>query len=387
MPRSVERIDLICTSPGTDRYLTVHRYGTPGARPKAYLQASIHADEIPAMMALHHLRPMLEEADKAGQIKGEIVVVPVANPVGLAQNLAGYHIGRFDLISRENFNRNFLDVASGIAEQVKPKLTEDAAKNVQIVREAAIAWIEAQAPRNENESLKFTLQKLAIDADTCLDLHCAGEASMHLFIHEDCFNEGGADLSIQIGSIATLVSRHSSGARAFSQAVGAIWADLREKLAAMGEGDKPIPTGCMSATVEYRGRTDVTDAYAKPDAENLFKVLQRRGVIAGDPGALPAAKCTPVPVSAMEVGYAPKTGIMTYLKNPGDVVKAGDVICEIIDPMAEDQTKARTPVKTLADGVMFGRRPDRVARPGMVIFRIASDKPLPHRLNRPALDD
>ena len=384
MTRSAERIDLICTSPGTDRYLTVQRYGTPGARPKAYLQAAIHADEIPAMMALHHLRPMLDAADKAGQIKGEIVVVPVANPVGLAQNLAGYHLGRFDLISRENFNRNFLDVATGIAEQVRPLLTDDATRNVEIIREAALAWIDAQGPRNENESLKFTLLKLAIDADTSLDLHCAGEASMHLFIHEDCFNEGGADLSAQIGSIATLVSKHSSGARAFSQAVGAIWGDLREKLADTG---KPIPTACMSATVEYRGRTDVTDAFAKPDAENLFKVLQRRGVIAGDPGPVPAPLCTPAPVSAMEVGYAPKTGVLTYHKNPGDVVKAGDVICEIIDPMAEDQTKARTPVKTLADGVMFGRRPDRVARPGMVIFRIASDKPLPHRLNRPALDD
>ena len=150
---------------------------------------------------------------------------------------------------------------------------------------------------------------------------------------------------------------------------------------------KPVPQACISATVEYRGRVDVTDGFGKPDAENLFKVLQRYGAIAGDPGPLQKPLCEAVPVAAMEVGYAPVTGVLTYHKAPGDMVKKGEVVCEIIDPYAEDQTKARVPVQSLADGILFGRRPERIARPGMVIFRIASDKPLPHRLNRPALDD
>lgn len=385
MPRSVEKIILVSPSPGTERHLAVHRFGTPGARPKVYLQAAIHADELPAMMALHHLRPLLEAADAKGQIKGEIVVVPVANPVGLAQNIAGYHLGRFDLVSRENFNRNFLAVAEGIAEEVKPKLTNDAAKNVEIVRKAAVAWLIAQAPRNENESLKFNLQRLAIDSDICLDLHCAGEATMHLFMHQDSYDEGGAELSAQIGSRATLVSRHASGgARAFSQGIGGLWSDLRGLIQ---DQAKPIPQACISATVEYRGRVDVTDGFGKPDADNLFKILQRYGAIAGDPGPLPKPLCEAVPVSAMEVGYAPVTGVLTYHKAPGDMVKAGEVVCEIIDPYAEDQTRARVPVKSLADGILFGRRPERISRPGMVLFRIASDKPLAHRMNRPALDD
>ena len=37
---------------GTERTLTAWRYGRAGARPKAYLQAAIHADEIPGMLVI-----------------------------------------------------------------------------------------------------------------------------------------------------------------------------------------------------------------------------------------------------------------------------------------------------------------------------------------------
>ena len=49
--KSVEIKRLKPSSPGTSRHLKILRYGTPGAAPKAYLQASLHADELPGMMA------------------------------------------------------------------------------------------------------------------------------------------------------------------------------------------------------------------------------------------------------------------------------------------------------------------------------------------------
>ena len=47
-----ERIELIRPQMGTARTLTVRRYGKPGAGPKAYLQAALHADELPGVIAL-----------------------------------------------------------------------------------------------------------------------------------------------------------------------------------------------------------------------------------------------------------------------------------------------------------------------------------------------
>src|SRR5215472_15596053 len=108
MPEPVrERLDrpLPAVGFGTTRGLSAWRYGKPGARPKAYLQAAIHADEIPGMLVMHHLLPLLDAAAAAGEIAGELIVVPVANPIGLSQSINGTHLGRFDLAGGGNFNR------------------------------------------------------------------------------------------------------------------------------------------------------------------------------------------------------------------------------------------------------------------------------------------
>lgn len=86
-PGRRDRIPLPPIAPGTRRELTVLRFGSPGARPKAYLQAGLHADELPGMLILAILAEMLAEAEARGEIGGdiggEIILVPVANPIGL----------------------------------------------------------------------------------------------------------------------------------------------------------------------------------------------------------------------------------------------------------------------------------------------------------------
>jgi len=59
MAHSRRRIALPSMTPGTGRSIAVHRFGVSGARPKIYLQAAIHANELPGAMALHLLMPML----------------------------------------------------------------------------------------------------------------------------------------------------------------------------------------------------------------------------------------------------------------------------------------------------------------------------------------
>lgn len=111
-------INLPSMTPGTNRTVTVLSFGKAGARPKVYMQAAIHANEMPGTMALHHLMPMLAEADKKGLIKGEIVLVPTANPIGQSQLVGNSHAGRYNHLSLENFNRNWIDLSEPVAEKV-----------------------------------------------------------------------------------------------------------------------------------------------------------------------------------------------------------------------------------------------------------------------------
>ena len=156
---------------GSHTTVTSFHFGVAGASPKVYIQASLHAEELPGMLAAHHLRAMLELAEKQGKLLGQVVLVPVANPIGLAQRLDHKPMGRFEFGSSENFNRNYPDLASAVLPQVLGRLGQDAARNVVVVRGAVAAHLRDWQPATPLHSLRKTLVSLAFDADLVLDLH------------------------------------------------------------------------------------------------------------------------------------------------------------------------------------------------------------------------
>ncbi len=381
MTHAVAQVALIPMRPGTARSLTVHRFGTPGARPKAYLQAGIHADEIPGLLVLHHLIRRLGEADREGAVAGEVVVVPFANPIGLGQRLEGDLMGRYEFGGGGNFNRNFPDLADDAAGKVAGALGGDGGQTVALIRAALLEALEERAPRTEVEAQRAALMGLAVDADIVLDLHCDSEAVMHLFVGTHLW-PGAADLSAQIGSLATLLAVDSGGGP-FDEACSRPWWALAERF---GE-EFPVPPACLSATVELRGSADVGDAFAEADADNLFRFLQRRGAVAGDPGPLPEPLCEATPLEGVDFIIAPAAGVVSYRKAPGDRVSAGETVAELIDPAASDVAGARIALATRTDGIIVGRHAMKFARPGEKICKIAGRDPLPDRQPGALLED
>jgi hypothetical protein len=372
MTKTIDRLPLLPYSLEPPRQLVVHRYGVRGARPKAYLHASLHADEVPAMLVLHHLVGLLDEADRAGGIKGEIVVVPMANPIGVSQVVNARHVGRYELAGGGNFNRNWPDLFTGLAERVHDHLSDDAARNVTIIRAAMLADLEVRTAGSELASLRLALARLAVDADIVLDCHCDSESLLHLFLIPAHWPIA-ADLSAEIGSRATLLSEESGG-QAFDETFSTPWTRLARALP-----DKPIPAACLSATVEYRGQAEVGDQWAEADARALLRFLQRRGLVAGDPGPLRQPLCEATRLDACDVVRTPAAGIVAYKQPLGATLTAGTVIAEIVDPTADDPRTARTPVRTAADGLLLARRADKLVRPGDPLAKVVGTKPLPSR--------
>lgn len=370
--RKTNIINLPVTSPGTQRQLKVIQYGKPGTRPKAYLQTSLHADEIPGMLVLHYLDRLLSTADKSGNIGGEIVLVPVANPVGLSQYIRGQLSGRFELGSGVNFNRNYPDVADMVASRIQTKLSNDADNNVALIREQITTEV-AQLPAAEEVSyMRKTLMMLACDADICLDLHCDSEAVMHVYLGTLLWPDA-MDLPAQLYSQATLLA-DVSGGNPFDEAVGGIWWTLAKRFS-----DYPIPAACLSATVELRGGRDISHDVAKQDADNIFRFLVRRGLIKGDPGPLPELLAPATPLEGVDPVKATLAGIVVYLKKPGDRVEAGEAVAEIIDPWSDAVELPTTRVHSRVAGVMYSHRSDRITRPGQTLCRIAGAESLPDR--------
>jgi len=369
MPRTVEQIALPVTRLGTRRALAVHRYGTPGARPKAYIQAALHADETPGMLVAHHLLRLLDHAP----VTGEVIVVPVANPVGLAQVVAGTHVGRHGLDGDGNFNRGFPDLVPGAEALLRDRLGPDPAANVPLVREALRTAHAAHHPTGEVGALRHALLGLALDADLVLDLHCDNEAVMHLYTGDALWPDA-ADVAAELGCRAVLLARESGG-HPFDEACSAPWWLLAERL-----GDStPIPSACLAATVELRGKADVDDTQAAADAQALLRVLIRRGVVAGDAGPLPPLSCEATPLAGLDRLTAPVSGVLAFHRRVGDPVRSGEIVADIVDPTAADPAGARTPVTARTDGLLMARFDRRFVGLGDLVASVAGATPLPAR--------
>ena len=383
MPVSKNRIQLPQMTPGTARSIAWLRYGKSGARPKVYIQAAIHANELPGAMLLHHLMPMLGEADRAGLIKGEIILVPTVNPIGQSQILGITHMGRYDQQSRDNFNRNWPDLSSAVAEQIGANLGHDATANVRAIRKSALAALAAMQPLTEMQAMRAEIMKLSVDADIVLDLHCDIDAALHLFVSKQDIGGAAEELAADMGVVSTMYNEPYPEALTVSGVNGALWARLAARYP-----NAAIPQACFSSTLELRSEHDVTHEFGESDARNLYRYLVRRGLIEGEAGPLPRLKSQPTPIAGMDVGYCPCNGFVVYLVAAGAKVKNGQPICEIIDPADPRGPEARTAMLSRTDGTLFSRRRGgALAWPGMVAYRIAGPKPLGHRKGMSGLDD
>lgn len=354
---------LLSPASGTQRTLHSLHYGRPGVGKKIYIQASLHADEMPGMLVAHHLRRMLNEIESKDGILGEVVLVPMANPIGLDQTVMHYQLGRFELASMHNFNRRFPDFFALLEGRLPGLLGPNAATNVRALRLAMREVLLAQTPTTELESLRQILLLLAHDADVVLDLHCDYEAILHLYVEQAYLSHSEA-LQAYLGAETVLFVNGAQG-DSFDESLGSPWWQWRAAFA-----EYPVPLSCFCATVELRGQSDVAHALAEQDAQNLVYYMQYLGILAGTPPAPPAPRCWPTPLAGNAPVHAPHAGVLVFLQDVGADVQAGQAIAHIVDPVQGQVSAVCSPIA----GRLYARHNVRWATRGMEIARVAGEK-------------
>jgi predicted deacylase len=353
-------VQLAGTIPGTQRSISFLHFGAAGARPKCYLQTGLHADEIPGMLVMQHLRDKLIALEANGAIVGEIVLVPVANPIGLTQQVSGTYVGRFCLADGLNFNRGFPDLSIGAIRRLAGALGSDAERNTELVRSALACKLKSMVPSSEHQSLKHTLLANALDADVVLDLHCDTEAVVHLYTATE---QSGQFLPLArwLGARAFLVAQISGG-NPFDEACSGPWNEIKRHF-----DDVPFSGGCISATVELRGAVDVSHSVASADADALLAFLRLRHAIVGAPEEPPEPLCEVTPLAGSEPIVATGAGVVVFREELGASVRAGDPIADLVDPLSGLVETLTSPTS----GVLYARSNLRWSFPGMRLAKIA----------------
>lgn len=351
---------------GTRREVQSLHFGPVRAARKVYIQAALHADEIPGMLVCHYLQQMLTALDTSGALLSQVVLVPVANPVGLAQQIQGTAFGRFDLSTGLNFNRGYQHLTPALISELRPLLGKDAQENLHLIRRSAQRLLHEQAVTDETSALKRLLQSLAIDADVVLDLHCDHQAVLHLYCGTP-LTEQTLRLAAHMQAQAVLTSK-LPGDDPFDDSCSRHWWELRDLLGEQAE----IPLACLSVTVELRGETDVSHVNAKQDAQGILNFLRESGHIATTAEELSrlhavASPCAATPLEGVEPVTVPGCGVLVFLREPGQHVEVGEVIAELVDPLSGQVT----PVGAGVSGLLFARIARRYVTTGTRIAKIA----------------
>lgn len=359
--------DLPSDSPGRKYRVTAQRFGAAGARPKAYLQAGLHADEMPGPLILYHLRGLLQVAEDEGRVQGEIILVPLANPIGFGQWVHSKPQGRQDLATMQNFNRGFPDLAALCGDALEGELGSDPAANLSLIRRAFGAALHDIPTLDEGTALRRALMLWSHDADHVLDLHCDHHSILHLYT-SDARPDEARILAQSVGAKLVLLA-NVSGGHAFDEAHSAPYHLLAQRFGP----DVPIPPGAFATTLEYRGQFDVAQDQAAKDAENLMIYLAAIGVISGpDKPAHPNPPHLPL-AGSLEV-QAPQGGIVTWTCDPGYIVKKGQTIGHVTDPTSGVQTPMTAPIS----GILFRQELWRSCLKGQELAHVAGEVPLRH---------
>jgi predicted deacylase len=339
MRKSIERI--AGDTEGVSYEFPVFRFeGADSAAASAYLQAALHAGELPGVVAIDALMPMLTKAEAEGRIKGNITIVPSANPIGRAQYHFGEHHGRFHLGTRTNFNRDFPLLAAP-----DPSLLPDTTHGT------------------PDRRLKTRLLQLSIGHDIVLDLHCDDEGLAYLYVHTSLW-PAMADCAAAMGVDAVVLWTEDTD----GTFEGASIMPYQNVPADVAKLDRRVAT-----TVEYRGILDVDGALATSDAEGLYRLLVARGVITDT--ALPAPggfAGIVAPLENIDMMPAPRAGAILYDVKPGDRVAKGGRLATIVHTPGE--TGGRTEVLAPQDGIILTRRSRRIIRAGEDLLKLVGDR-------------
>ncbi|ROL66702.1 peptidase M14 [Pseudomonas protegens] len=351
---------------GSERSISVFRFGS-GER-KAYIQASLHADELPGMRTAWELKKRLAELEAEGALNGVIELVPVANPLGLGQLLQGNHQGRFEAGSGKNFNRDFVELSGPVAQRLEGRLGDDPHANVRLIRQAMSEVLsELPSAASQLQGMQRVLLSHACTADVVLDLHCDTEAALHMYAlpqHWPQWRSLAAHLDVKVGLLA-----EDSGGSSFDEACSLPWLRLSQQFP-----EAQIPLACLATTLELGGQADTGRPQAEAHAAGILAFLAEQGLIAGEWPASGREACEAMPFEGTQLLYAPHPGVVSFLRPAGSWVEVGEPIFEVIDPLSDRVST----VCAGTSGVLFAVERLRYAQPGFWLAKVAGREALRH---------
>jgi len=272
--------------------LTTQAYIFKGNKPgpKIYLQGNLHGPEVFGTALLLELIQVIK---KMKQMRGELIIVPCANPMGVNQTSYNSMIGRYNHQSGINWNRIFPTTPSAKARSAFQK------ENNNLSIESKLAEI---------------LHSISSGSDFILDIHTTGISSAeHLFTYSWMHKEFSA-LNVPIH--LTLDPKNVVGAFDESHVIPFLQSVPKDKISKV-------------ATWEAHHNSDIDSDILKQRLSQIINWL------AGIWNEKPTPRTKIEIYSKYTHLYAPTAGYFSWIKRVGDKVKKEEVYAFVYNPISE----------------------------------------------------
>lgn len=328
MEFSREDIPFFTAPSGHELTFPIFRYrGQPG--PKVYIQASLHGAEVQGNAVIAEF---MRYMDQVKNFYGEILLVPMVNPLGTNNKVGSATAGRYDPSLGDNWNRMYyyctgkrkhehspeIDINS-----LLPSLVDKEPEEIKkIFRSHLKGSLEARRKEIEeygapiSKQLCLAIQELSYDADIVLDLHTATRACRYLYAGN--FQREDA----KYFKIPYVISIPHDFAGALDEANFSPWCDLADALKKKNV-DFKVPIN--SFTIELGSEEVVNFEEAKTDLQYLKNFLIHKGVLNEKPG-LEENRVYWSELKNFKAYYAPQGALYQFEKKPGEHFIPGETL-------------------------------------------------------------
>lgn len=366
----ISTIDLYKLASGDILSLQVYKFigDIPGK--KAYIQANLHGAEIVGNGVIQQLIEYLMTLDQS-QLRGEIWLVPVCNPLGVNQRSHFFATGRFNSYDGKNWNRIFWEYepdVSDLTEFVQSQLDNPP----ETIRRNYLAKIK-QAWENEGERInrprsvplsqqyRYQLQSLCLDADYIIDIHSSSNQAIDYTFG---FRERSDSTKYLLLDYGILMDEYDGDA--FDEAFLKPWLALEKELANLG---KDIKFDIESWTLELGAGMAMNPNSVKKGFAGIKNYLAHKQMLSLSE-EVDTIEVTLVSKHKINSYYAPTGGMVQSRLPLKTKVNSGDQIYQLLSFNKQETTPKIISIYAETSGIVFDISTNQCVNQGEFVMDI-----------------
>lgn len=342
-----------------------HFTGSQPLSPSAYIQSGIHGAETQGYLVTLQLIEFFAKNPP----KGNVTIVPLANPYALNCKIGEYTFGRVDPVTGDNWNRNYVDLSSSVDGFLKAYGGHKFDELVPLFKQLLKKNLERKLNEvtSYHKKLAAQLLSLAVSADVVLDLHCDTISLPYVYSPTyamDSVTSLGIPFVIEIPHVF---------AGGLDEAIFCPWVELTEQYNKLNATQLRPPVEAFTVELGSQESIDIESAFGQ--TEGILNYLSFKGVLSWDNRKIKNSPIITCKLENFMTIYAPTGGLIINHAPLGEPRLATDSLITLNVPSLWDNSdnlieKSNQAIQVPFDSIPITRVASSIVHEGMALMKV-----------------